>query len=143
MKILPIFIPLFFFFGCQEPSSCADCDGCGKNLNIQYESLEEALKRHNAPHVSNDEQKESVKRIEAQYGKQWDFCDCVNKGDSLNKAIAAGKLSDDAFDRLSRRFDEIERRCKAFKIEDPSRTPQERIAHEKRVKDCLENYADK
>ncbi len=143
MKILRFLSISFLFLACQDNSTCSDCGSCGKNLNVKVETLDEALERGGATPQPSDDVKESTKRIEAQYGEQWDFCDCVNKGDSLNKAIAAGKLSDDAFDRLSRRFDEIERRCKAFKIEDPSRTPQERIAHEKRVKDCLENYADK
>jgi hypothetical protein len=107
------------------------------------ETLDEALERSNSTPRPSDDIKESSKKIEARYGEQWDFCDCVVKGDSLNKAIAAGKLSDKEFDRISKRFDEIELRCKVFKIQDPSRTPEERLMHEKRVKQCLDNYDNK
>jgi hypothetical protein len=41
------------------------------------------------------------------------------------------------------RFDEIERLCKVFKMQDPNRTPEERLAHEKKVNACLDNYGDK
>ena len=143
MKILRFLSISVIFLGCQDNSTCSDCGSCGKNLNVTVETLDEALDRSNSTPKPSDDLKESTKRIKAQYGEQWDFCDCVVKGDSLNKAIAAGKLSDEEFDRISKRFDEIELRCKVFKIQDPSRTPEERLMHEKRVKQCLENYDNK
>ena len=123
--------------------TCEDCSTCGKDLNVQQESLAEALEREKIGNVHRDELKEEIEKIEATYGAQWDFCDCVMKGDSLNTAISAGKLSDAEFNRLSKRFDEIELRCKVFKMQDPNRTPEERLAHEKKVNDCLENFGDK
>ena len=143
MKILRILSLLGLMYACQEHAPCPDCTSCGKDLNVHQETLSEALERNEQDVVIDDEFKESVDRIEGKYGEQWNFCDCVVKGDSLNKAISTGKLSDAAFDRLSRRFDEIELHCKVFKMQDPNRTPEERLNHEKKVQDCLENIGDK
>jgi hypothetical protein len=140
LRILPL---IFLFFACRENHTCKNCTSCGKDLNVHHETLAEAIEREESGLDHQDGSKEGIKKIEAEYGKQWDFCDCVSKGDSLNKAIADGKLSDAAYDRLMKRFDEIERRCKVFKIQDPNRTPEERLAHEKKVNACLENYGDK
>lgn len=82
---------------------------------------------------------ESIQVIEEKYGKQWDFCDCVRKGDSLNKALQNPSLSDYETDKLLKRFEVIDQRCQVFKIMDPNRTPRERKAHERKVKKCLSN----
>jgi hypothetical protein len=140
LRILPF---IFLLFACQDNVTCKECASCGKDLNVHHETLAEAVERKEKQAIPLDDLKEEIEKIEATYGEQWDFCDCVVKGDSLNKAISAGKLSDAAFDRLSKRFDEIELRCKVFKMQDPNRTPEERLAHEKKVKDCLENFGDK
>lgn len=89
------------------------------------------------PKVDSAEIKASVKKIEAKYGEQWDFCDCVVKGDSINKAFQKPNIPDAEFERLSNRFDEIDRKCQAFRIQDANRTPEERIKHEKKVRKCL------
>jgi hypothetical protein len=140
LRILPF---IFLFCACQENTACEDCASSGKVVNVRQETLAEAIERKEKHDFPLDDLKEEIEKIEAAYGEQWDFCDCVEKGDSLNKAISAGKLSDVAFDRLSKRFDEIELRCKVFKMQDPNRTPQERLAHEKKVNDCLENFGEK
>jgi len=138
------FLPFFFlFFSCRENTTCEECSTCGKDLNVPQETLSEAIERKESGVTPQNDLREEIEKIEATYGEQWDFCDCVVKGDSLNKAISGGKLSDAAFDRLSKRFDEIELRCKVFKMQDPNRTPEERLAHEKKVNDCLENFGDK
>jgi hypothetical protein len=82
---------------------------------------------------------QAVGLIEKKYGEQWDFCDCVRKGDSLNKALQRENLTDAEVDRLLQRFDYIDKKCQAFKITDPNRTPAERIKHAKKVRDCLKN----
>lgn len=107
---------------------------------LHVESLEDALEKEaNDKKRKTDslELKESIKKIEAKYGEQWDFCDCVVKGDSINKAFTKPNLPDKEFDRLSKRFDEIDEKCQAFRIQDANRTPEERAAHEKKVKKCL------
>ena len=101
------------------------------------DSLRLAAEHSNKPKVDSAELNKSIKKIEAKYGKQWDFCDCVVKGDSINKAFLKPNLPDKEFDRLSRRFDEIDEKCQAFRIQDANRTPEERAIHEKKVKKCL------
>jgi len=80
--------------------------------------------------------KENLAKIEKVHGEQWDFCTCVVKNDSINKAFSQ-PVSDAQFDRLSLRFDEIDQRCKAFLLQSPNVTPEERIKHEKKVRNCL------
>ena len=79
---------------------------------------------------------ESLIEIEKKYGEQWDFCTCVIKNDSINKAFS-NPVSDQEFDRLSARFDVIDEKCKAFLVQNPNQTPEERANHEKKVKKCL------
>lgn len=86
---------------------------------------------------NSKEFKENLVKIEKQFGEQWGFCDCVIKGDSINKAFSNPNLPDKEFDRLSERFDEIDEKCKAFRIQNPNVTPEERAKHEKKVKKCL------
>lgn len=88
---------------------------------------------------NSKEFKENLMKIEREYGNQWSFCDCVIKGDSINKAFAKPDISDVEFDRLSNRFDEIDEKCRAFRIQNPNITPEERNSHEKKVKNCLKN----
>lgn len=119
-------------------SKPADIELTDDTLGV--ETLQEALSTEvNEKKRKNDslELKESIKKIEAKYGEQWDFCDCVVKGDSINKAFLKPNLPDKEFDRLSKRFDEIDEKCQAFRIQDANRTPEERIIHEKKVKKCL------
>ena len=59
------------------------------------------------------------------------------KGDSINKAFLKPNLPDKEFERLSNRFDVIDEKCQAFRIQDANRTPEERAIHEKKVKKCL------
>lgn len=80
--------------------------------------------------------KENLAQIEKKHGEQWDFCTCVVKNDSINKAFMKD-LSDQEFDRLSDRFDVIDQHCKAFLTQSSSVTPEERSIHEKKVKKCL------
>lgn len=79
---------------------------------------------------------ESLIEIEKKYGEQWDFCTCVIKNDSINKAFSK-PVSDSEFDRLSERFDVIDEKCKAFLVQNPNVTPEERVEHERKVKKCL------
>tara|TARA_R110002072_G_scaffold192412_2_gene349398 strand:- start:342 stop:794 length:453 start_codon:yes stop_codon:yes gene_type:complete len=81
--------------------------------------------------------KENLVKIEEEFGEQWDFCTCIVKGDSINKAFMDPGISDSEFNRLSERFDVIDEKCKAFRVQNPNITPTERAAHEKKVKKCL------
>src|SRR5690606_2283091 len=73
--------------------------------------------------------------IEATYGEQWDFCDCVVKNDSVNKA----SMEEDAnIDAIFDRMEVIDQHCKGM-LATPNTTPEERAAHERKVSKCLKN----
>lgn len=139
MKYLLVFSSCLLFFSCsRERETCADCEKCGLNLNVQESSLHEAMvqsKTGDKPLSDSTELKESIAKIEAKYGEQWDFCHCVIVNDSINKAIQKGNTDD----KLLNRWDYVDKKCQAFRIQDPSRTPEERDSHERRVKKCLKN----
>ncbi|MEN9997901.1 MAG: hypothetical protein RI922_891 [Bacteroidota bacterium] len=139
MKTLFSILFIVILTSCTQKSSCTDCESCGLNLNVKEVTMEEALtKAKSAPtQVDTTELQESIAKIEEKYGEQWDFCDCVIKGDSINKAFSKPNLPDAEFDRLAKRFDEIDEKCQAFRIQDANRTPEQRAAHEKRVRKCL------
>lgn len=81
--------------------------------------------------------KQNLAKIEKEHGIQWDFCTCAVKNDSINKAFMEPNLPDDEFERLSNRFDVIDNKCKAFLAQNPNVTPEQRSAHEMKVKKCL------
>jgi hypothetical protein len=129
---------LFIIFSCSAPAGeeCKDCDECGLNLNQKEISLEDALRNStslNSVSVDSVQLKESFAKIEQKYGEQWDFCHCVIVNDSIDKAIKAGNTDD----KLIERWDHVDKKCQAFRIQDPNRTPEERDAHERRVNKCL------
>jgi len=78
---------------------------------------------------------ENKAKIEKKYGEQWDFCNCVIVNDSLNKQIKAGKIDDNLMERM----EVVDQHCKAFLVMDDSKTPDEREAHEKKIKKCLKS----
>jgi hypothetical protein len=80
--------------------------------------------------------KKNLEKIEKKHGDQWDFCTCVVKNDSINKAFSK-PVGDSEFERLSERLDVIDKHCKAFLAQNPNQTPEERVKHEKQVKKCL------
>jgi hypothetical protein len=139
MKTLFALILIVFITSCAEKSNCTDCESCGVNLNVKEVSMQDALvKAKTGPtQVDTTELQESIAKIEEKYGEQWDFCDCVVKGDSINKAFSKPNLPDAEFDRLAARFDVIDEKCQAFRIQDANRTPEQRAAHEKKVRKCL------
>ncbi len=81
--------------------------------------------------------KQTLANIEKEHGLQWDFCSCVIKNDSINKAFQEPNLPDKDFDRLFERSNVIEQRCQAFLAQNPNQTPDDRAKHEKNVRDCL------
>ncbi len=138
---------IFLFCGLTLFSSCKDSSTKPTDETEAIDSLE--LKEdEKSTEVKSDydmstvdvkdraEFKETLKKIETQHGEQWDFCTCVVKNDSINKAVAQ-PLSDQEFERLSERLDVIDKHCKAFLAQNPNQTPEERVKHEKQVKKCL------
>jgi hypothetical protein len=80
---------------------------------------------------------ENLIKIEKEDGIQWDFCKCVVKNDSLDKAFKQDGLSDLRVDDLMKRLDFIEIKCQAYLIQNTQITPDQRADHEKKVQDCL------
>ena len=86
-----------------------------------------------------DEAEEVEKEIEKKFGKQWDFCDCVVKTDSVNKALEKmDGLTEEESNKLFDRWDEVDLHCKEL-ITAPNTTPDERAKHKRKVKKCLRN----
>jgi hypothetical protein len=73
-------------------------------------------------------------KVEKIYGEQWDFCNCIRINDSLDRVVKQDGEIGDAF---MKRFEEADIHCKIFLGMNKNRTPAERAAHEKNVKDCL------
>lgn len=94
------------------------------------QAVVEAIKKDKSVDVDF---KENKKEIEKVFGEQWDFCHCVVVNDSIDKAVKSGNFDD----KLMERFDEVEVKCKSFLVMDNSRTPEERMLHEKKIKNCL------
>lgn len=132
-----LFIISFILNSCQENQKvCAECEECGLNLNVKEQSLNEAMVKSKTSTGSlsdSTELKQSIAKIEEKYGEQWDFCHCVVVNDSIDKAIKGGNSDD----KLMARWDIVDQKCQAFRIQDPARTPEERDAHERRVRKCL------
>lgn len=106
-------------------------------LEAQIDSLD-IHSEYDIKTVDRKDQKEFIEnlaKIEKKYGEQWDFCTCVVKNDSINKAIA--DASDAEIDKLWNRLEAIEKKCQAFLIQSPKQTPEERLLYNKKVQDCL------
>jgi hypothetical protein len=120
---------LFFLFSCTQKKTCKKCEKENKSISTQKKQKDQG--------VDKKDLKSSVYLIEKKYGEQWDFCACVQKGDSVNKAILKPNLSDKQLQKVFNRFEYINKKCQSFKIQDASRSPEQRERHEKKVKECL------
>ncbi len=144
MKRLLFFITIISLFSCaSDPEVVIEGpEQAGDTIqkNNRLDSLEEQIKSDYDMSTVDDENSEefmeSLVEIEKKYGEQWDFCTCVIKNDSINKAFSS-PVSDNEFERLSARFDVIDEKCKAFLVQNPNVTPEERAKHEKKVRNCL------
>jgi len=138
-------ITLFFLIGCNPGEEVVDVLPENTDSIVDISAEEDSITKEiisdydmsTVDKKNSAEFKESLVKIEKQFGEQWGFCDCVVKGDSINKAFMDPNLSDSEFDRLATRLDEIDEKCQAFRIQNPSGTPEERANHEKKVRKCL------
>jgi hypothetical protein len=135
-----LFFILFFLFSCTQKKSCKECEKENKSFLTEEEyKFISAQKEQKDKGVDKKDLKSSIYLIEKKYGEQWDFCACILKGDSVNKAILKPNLSDKQLQKLLNRFEHINKKCQSFKIQDASRSPEQRVSHEKKVKECLES----
>jgi len=141
LKIVSLFAVLLFL-----SSSCKNETNQANNSKIDKDSTEiisdttieikESPKKIEIINEKAEKVENHVKIIE-KYGEQWDFCSCVLKNDSINKAFEKN-LTDKQSERLMTRWEFVENKCKEF-LTTPNTTPEEREAHELKVKRCLKN----
>ncbi len=140
-----LFITLLFLFSCKSENTDVVDNEQQDNDTTHVEVIDEVdtsdvqsdYNVSDVPIEDRAEFVESLKKIEKEYGEQWDFCTCVVKNDSINKAFQEPNLPDAEFDRLFARSDYIEQKCQAFLRQNPNITPEERYKHEQKVKKCL------
>ncbi len=82
--------------------------------------------------VKEDEKIEE--NLEKKYGEQWEFCDCIVRNDSVNKALETA--TDAQVDKIIARMDVIEKHCKKM-LTVPNTTPEERAKYQRKVNKCL------
>ena len=146
MKVKHFFIlSAVLLFGCGETPEVEarrDMGGMRNDVIPSMERVKDSLHIKSNYDLSTVDEKnklefmESLADIEKNYGEQWDFCTCVIKNDSINKAFSQ-PVSDAEFDRLVERSDAIGVKCQAFLVQSPNQTPDERAMHQKKVRDCL------
>ena len=136
----------FAFFSCTEDpakkkedkrevqTDVLDVDDVDDTDTIQLVS---DYKMDNVDPKERKEFKENLAQIEKKHGVQWDFCTCVVANDSLDKAVKNPNVTDLEMDQIFDRFEVVAEKCKAFQIQNPNQTPEERARHEKKVRDCL------
>jgi hypothetical protein len=130
---------------CNRKEVYTECNTCGLNLNItdepssMTEEISVTTKETNLSKVEKKDFEETKVKIEKKYGEQWDFCQCVVVNDSIDRLIKDSNLTDSQLDAILMRLDEVDKRCQAFKITDPSRTPEDRMKHEKKINKCLKD----
>ena len=140
-KSLPVFFILtLLLFSCVEQKKKE------KQLSVQEKSKDSTsntlIKKNDIKKTvkvidPKTEKLEEHAKIVAKYGEQWDFCNCVMKNDSINKALEK-TLSDKQTDKLMARWEFVDTKCKDF-LTTPNTTPEERAKHEWKVKQCLKN----
>jgi len=129
-------------FSCAETEQTHDfetlkTDTIGIIDDALIDSIIDVLDSNSAENYEENGELALKEELEKTYGMQWDFCDCIRKTDSIQKVIDnAGEISDNDFDKIMSRFEEIDQHCKAL-ITSPNKTPEERKAHERKVKNCL------
>lgn len=107
------------------------------DLEVDTIEIQSDYKMDNVDPEERKEFKENLAQIEKKHGVQWDFCTCVIANDSLDKAVKNPNVTDLEMNQIFERFDVVAEKCKAFQIQNPNQTPEERARHEKKVRDCL------
>ena len=118
-----------------EIDETINTDTLGLDTLIDTTLLDSSLFMDDSGYVNEELETNNI--IEATYGEQWDFCDCVVKNDSVNTVLE--EAGDDAdYDAILARMDVIDMHCKSM-LTTPNTTPDEREAHNRKVRKCLKN----
>jgi hypothetical protein len=141
LKIASIFAVLVFLIvGCKnEPKETSASKINADSISVIKDKVLEKKSSTKKIEIVNEktEKVENHVKIVEKYGEQWDFCSCVIKNDSINKAFEKN-LTDKQSEKLMSRWEFVENKCKEF-LTTPNTTPEEREAHEFKVKRCLKN----
>jgi hypothetical protein len=141
LKITSIFALLtFLIFSCKnEPNPLNNLKTKEDTDSSEIDSIKIIKDSPKKIEIINEkaEKVENHTKIVEKYGEQWDFCSCVIKNDSINKAFEKN-LTDNQSEKLMVRWEFVENKCKEF-LTTPNTTPEEREAHELKVKRCLKN----
>ncbi len=146
MNKLPLLFGFLLLFSCSEEPSKENKDPENPTVDtaivvdsavVDTIEIKSDYTMDNVDPKVRQEFKANLAQIEKKHGVQWDFCTCVLANDSLNTAAQNPNLSDPEFDKIMERFDVVEEKCKAFRVQNPNQTPEERARHEKKVSDCL------
>ena len=86
---------MFFLIVCNQDGEVVEVlpvntDSVTKNEVIEDSISKSIISEYDISTVDKNnstEFKESLLKIEAEFGEQWSFCDCVIKGDSINSAF--------------------------------------------------------
>lgn len=138
--ILTIFL-LIFLYSCSsneqkkvENSQDTTAENMTETDNEDDNDLHDTITQIAEVYEDEDLQ-EAHENIEKEFGVQWDFCTCIVKNDSIDKAIS-GDVTDADLDFLLERLEFVDEKCKGMLIQ-PNSTPDERNEHEKKVRKCL------
>ena len=131
-----LFITIIFIFlylsSCNSPEkSNRDLEN---NSSLKEENAETSGEKGRVVQLPADSI-DQAEHIEQKYGRQWDFCNCIKKNDSINR-IDVGKLDEQQLEKVMLRWEQIERKCKNMLIT-PNTTPEQRKQHDLKVKECL------
>lgn len=141
LKIASIFAVLVFLIvGCKnEPKETSASKIKSDSTSVIKDTVLEKKSSPKKIEIVNEkaEKVENHAKIVEKFGEQWDFCSCVIKNDSINKAFEKN-LTDKQSEKLMARWEFVENKCKEF-LTTPNTTPEEREAHEFKVKRCLKN----
>ncbi|OIQ36224.1 MAG: hypothetical protein BM555_03030 [Crocinitomix sp. MedPE-SWsnd] len=137
--LIPTLVAITLIFGsCAGDAPIVDEHPTSDTLmndTLQDTLVDSSLFMDSAGYVNEEAETENL--IEAIYGEQWDFCDCVVKNDSINTVVE--KADDDSdYDAIFARMDTIEAHCKTM-LTTPNTTPEEREKHNRKVRKCLRN----
>lgn len=139
LQLTMIFI--FLLYACENTS--IEEDNQTENvINSKIEadeSVDLPSIEHEEPLLIDNVEEELTKmeeKIVQAYGEQWDFCYCIKKNDSINKAIEADELSDSDLNFLLDRMTEVDEHCKKMLLA-PQNSPEERTLYQNKVENCL------
>ncbi len=130
----------FFIVGCKnESKTTVNKDTKSDSTIVSKDTIKDLNDTPKKIEIINEkaEKVENHAKIVEKFGEQWDFCSCVIKNDSINKAFEKN-LTDKQSEKLMARWEFVENKCKEF-LTTPNTTPEERLEHELKVKRCLKN----